>query len=220
MLVKFTVTALDQTYFGLYIRGTCDNPASQLHSACSGSPSVGGFFSVTTLMAPGTHYVFVDDFNLQNYGPGRFQLKAEQVIVPSCGALVPTIINVDTTPTVVSGDTANGSSMHNWLEYNQGCDAFQTGGKELIYAFALRNPSKLNVSVLPLDPADSKVAVYVRQACNDRFSQVACGYSPGNQAATITDAQLEAGGYYLFVDDFLSTRPDTPQSFDMTLSYR
>ncbi|PJB37616.1 MAG: hypothetical protein CO108_20680, partial [Deltaproteobacteria bacterium CG_4_9_14_3_um_filter_63_12] len=225
MMVKITLDSVDSTYFALYLRGVCDDMATQLHSTCAANSSPGGSIELTTLLGKGQHFIFVDSFNYDQFGPGRFKLKVQEALMPPCGDHIPQILDVSNGPAVVQGDTAMGASSELWMQQHCPNDAFQSRGKERAYAFALRNFSNVSINGQPTNPADSMMGVYVRTICDDSFSQVydeanhfaGCGYTDGGVPATI-NWQYRPGAYYVFVDDFLTSAGDGPQQFTLTVN--
>ncbi len=212
----FTVRPLEDFYAALYVRGICDEKDTQLRGACDGSGALRQQFEVTELLGSGSHYVFVDSFD----NVGTFELTVERVTTPVCGYLIdqnPEIIDMAAPPIIIEDDTDDGFSLTMASETSDHqCTTFQTLGKELLYAFSLRVPSKLAISLTPVDPSTSSVAIYIRSDCNERYQQVMCDAARGQQLSTEVD--LEAGAHYLFVDDLTSSTPDETQTFRLVLN--
>ena len=212
--VNIKVTPRDLIYFGLYIRGECEDQTAQAHSICLGNASPGASGSYEGLLGAGRHYIIVDDFALSSHAPGIFKLELSEALRPACGGQIPVVLD-PTTPVSITGNTALGADAEEWNEYHCPADGIQSTGSENIYQFALLRPERVAVAVTPLEPSDSRVGVYLRTECETRFSQVACGYTVGETAASF-EADLEAGAYSLFVDDF-SAGIDEAQSYQLEL---
>lgn len=217
MMLRISLDALDPTYFALYLRSDCTTLDSELHSVCGGHSTPGGTFSIESFFGVGKYYVFVDDFGSDGNGTGTFELKVEQILLPECGGQIPVPLDVRSQVNL-SDTTATGITSHDWN--GPACETGivqSTSGREKIYVFGLAQPSTVNIAAQPTDPVQSQVALYVRTRCIDRYSQVACGYTAGGDAAALPpNTRLPAGAYYLFVDDFTASI-DQPQAYDLTI---
>lgn len=212
-MLRLSLRALDPTYYALYVRTSCTNAGSEVHSVCGGSLEEGGNYVVERFFAPGEYYVFVDDFGVDGEGPGRFELEVEPVLLPACGGQVPQILDVREDLSLV-GDTANGIASEDW--HGSLCPVVQsTAGNENLYVFGLPERATVRISATPLEPSDSRLAVYLRTRCSERFDQAACGYTAGDGSARI-EQTLDAGAYYLFVDDF-GASIDGPQTYQLSI---
>jgi len=215
--VRFTLNAGKLTYYGIYVRTHCADETTTLSHMCDGNPSEGTGFTLEGVLPKGTSYVFVDDFGTDYAGPGEFTIKAEVIPTAVCEGQVVQWLDVSSGTAIAQGDTANGNNSTTGNEFDCPQDALQSSGKELIYGFVLDRTATVRAKVDNMNPADSLVLLYLRSECEVRLSgQVACGYTQGTGAA-LAEAELTAGDYYVFVDDFVSS-VDTTQSFRLTLS--
>ena len=214
--VTLTLEPQDATYFGVYLRGDCASSFGEYHDLCAGSESVSAPIVLETTLGPGTHHIFVDDFGDGGEGPGEFKLSVQGKIREVCYDQVPRFLDLSEGSVAVTGDTNDGTASTISNEYHCPNDAYQTSGNEVIYQFTLSERAELRGSATPLVPADSRLSLYVRSECDERLSgQVACAYTEGESPAVFLE-ELEAGNYYLFVDDF-SQSVDTAGTYLLEL---
>lgn len=209
------LNAIDSTYFGVYLRSTCSDPTSELIEVCTGNDAAGDPVHLEGLFAAGTYALFVDDFAENGNGPGRFSVSVQPKLIPACYGQVPQVIDVSSGSVTLQGDTSTASNGTWSVESDCPQTAFQTTGKERSYAFALAERATVRITATPISPSTSELEVYVRSNCQDRYSQLACAYSPGSVSATLQQ-EFPAGGYTIFVDDFAAVR-DEAQTFTLTV---
>jgi len=210
------LTSIDATYFGVYLRSACDDPTSELIEVCNGNDLAGGPIHLEGLFAKGSYSLFVDDFAENGNGPGAFSLSVQPKLTPGCYGQVPQVIDVSTGSVTLQGDTSTASNGTWAVESQCPQTAFMTTGAERSYAFALAQRKTVRITATPLTPADSELEIYLRSNCQDRYSQLACAYSPAGGITSTIQQELPAGGYTLFVDDFASVR-DEAQTFTLTV---
>lgn len=210
---EITLDPTSATYFGVYLRGNCSDPKTEVERACDGNLGVTTPFVIPTILAKGQYYVAVDDFADSGNGPGAFELRVDEVITPTCHGQVPGLLDLSSGMANATGNTANGSSGTRWQTYDCPFN-LDTVGNEMIYAFALRTPGRVRATVVATAPDTSKVGLYLRTECEERYSQIQCAYDDGTGRDASFTADLPAGAYYLFVDDLASTQ-DEPQEYEL-----
>lgn len=222
-------------YSALHVRGTCDEPATEILSACSGGVMAGDPADVTVLLAAGQHAVIIDSFDAADMGsPYDFTISAQPVAPPPCGMFfnaIPQVLQFDANGlATASGDTALGTNGALWPSGMLQCPdramaPGETSGREVIYAFALRETRMVTITATPTMPAiNNDIAVYLRPDRCDaqnvsnpsaRGVTGTCALGSDGAAASF-DATLTAGTYFVVVDDF-SNSVDSPQAFDLTV---
>jgi hypothetical protein len=214
---QFELDGQDQANFALYLRRECDDPSTAWSDYCEGTQSAGGTIRMTTVLAKGEYTVFVDDFGLGASGPGRYTLKVSSVPPPICLDQRLTLLDLSSGSATVEGDTADGLSKTRWNQFQCGAP-YDTTGKEVSYAFTLYEGGKVRLEAAALEPAESRLGLYLRDACEGFDAQIACAYGDGT-AAPFFETELDPGVYYVFVDDFSSSvdRPQT-QTFALTVT--
>jgi len=211
--VEVTLNPLSATYFGVYLRGNCSDTKTEVARACDGNLSVSTPTVIPTILAKGQYYLAVDDFAEAGNGTGAFDLRVDEVITPTCHGQVPGLLDLSSGMATAVGNTASGSSGTRWQTYDCPFN-LDTVGNEMIYAFALREPRQVRVTAVATAPDTSKLGLYMRTDCEERYSQTQCAYDDGTGRDASFTATLAPGAYYLFVDDLASTQ-DEPQEFEL-----
>jgi len=215
--VDINVSPITETFFGVYLRTACGDQSTELVGACAGNAAITEDAGFTYVLPSGEYFVIVDDFASQGEGTGDFELLVQSTGVPGCHNQVPQILDLSSGTTTVQGDTSQGNGGTFW-NFSDCPSSFETRGAEQIYAFTLLEPGTVTATASPIEPAMSKIGLYMRSDCEDRFSQMACGYGDdmsGTDATFTTD--LDPGTYYLFVDDFIGSIDD-PQTYELTVT--
>ncbi|MCC7538221.1 MAG: hypothetical protein IT379_18485 [Deltaproteobacteria bacterium] len=182
-----------------YIRRACAEQASEV--AC-GTMQPGAPILDATLDR-GNYFLFVDGAAPDQFGEMQFELVTEDVreLERSCRAA----------PQLRTGRQVTGVTS--------GVDRFQAtcaGGArspETVYQLRLRRRSSVRLELA----AQYDAALYIRRACMDRASEIACNDDSTDAQHSLIEQVLDAGTYFVFVDGFATNNQG---SFTLTATVR
>lgn len=185
--------ALDDTV--LFIRGTCDDAASQI--VCDDDAGPGFYSIVDRVLTAGTYFLVVDGFGASDVGAYQVDFTVADVPAPdTCAAAIPLTYPSAARPTVATGNTVGSAS-----DFTGGsCGA--GASPDHVYSLVVPTASRLRFStvgsgfdtVLSLFNSPCGTGTVVQ--CNDD--------AIGTQSQF--DAMVPAGTYFVVVDGFSSGR--------------
>jgi hypothetical protein len=177
----------------LYIRGTCDDTASEV--ACNDDAS-GLFSRVDRVLTAGTYFLVVDGFNSGDVGNYQVDFTVADVPAPdTCMAAISLPFPTATRPTVATGSTTGGAN-----DFSGTCGAGTS--PDHVYSLVVPAASRLRFStagsgfdtVLSLFNSPCGTGTLVQ--CNDDAIGVQSQF----------EAMVPAGTYFVVVDGFSSGR--------------
>ncbi len=186
---QITVSA-EQDYDGaLYIRSGCDDERSEL--ACNDDQDDTRHSRVVAVLDPGTYYVFADGF-ADNRGNYTFTVTAADVPSPQDVCQNATALTLGHP---ISGSTANDVNVF------QATCAQGARGPDRVYRFEVPQESRVQVA----QESDYDGVLYMRRACADPTSEVACNDDVEDTQHSRINSIVPPGTYYLFSDGFTPT---------------
>jgi hypothetical protein len=189
---------LSSDYDGsLSLRKVCADASSELSCNDDGPERLRSL--ITARLARGTYYAITDSFSPSQ--SGEYALALEQIPEPEPRSLAALCDEVDALPIAPGAHELDTFAEPSLL-------AGSCGGQdapERALRFVVSEPSHLDVRV---DGAEFNAVLYVRRACREENSEVACLEMPRlDRAKSLTDdapealsTELEAGIYTLVVD--------------------
>lgn len=183
----------------LYVRAACEDASSEL--VCNDDYGGGGTSLVTARVMPGTYYVFSDSYSRDH--SGDYTLSVERYDEPEPKSSHELCGEAERLPAVTSGlreiDTLYGASA-----FSGSCGG--EGAPELVLPIRVDAPSTL---IALLEEPELNAVMYLRRACADASSELACYVAPRIDRAGEREssprplmAPLERGTYFLFVDGY------------------
>lgn len=145
---------------------------------------------ITQVMEPGDYYVVVDGFN--DEAQGSFTLTASGQDVPSPDELCQQASAL-TLGQPIQGDTSREVDV-----FRASCAANTPGG-DRVFRFDLAQESRVQAT---LETPNHDGAVYIRRACSQANSEIACNDDTDSQRQARVNTVLPAGPYYVYADGF------------------
>jgi len=144
---------------------------------------------IVQALDPGEYFVVVDGFG--NDG-GPFTLAATGQDVPSVDELC------QQAPTITMGQPTQGDTSREVDGFQASC-ASHAPGPERVFRFDLQQESRVQAT---LETPNFDGALYIRRACAQANSEIACNDDTDSQRQARVNAVLPAGAYYVFADGF------------------
>lgn len=183
-----TVVA-EQDYDGtLYIRSDCDDQESEI--ACNDDDGGTSRSRISQVLDPGTYYIFADGYRDE---AGSFTLTVTGTEVPS-----PQEVCQNASPLPI-GQAVTGQGTGEPDIFHASC-ANGARGPDRVYRLDVQQESRLQL----YQETDYDGVLYVRRACADQGSEVACNDDAEDTQHSRINTILPAGTYYVFTDGFSS----------------
>ena len=138
-------------------------------------------------VAPGSYLLVVDGANGE---AGDFELFTELEPLPAREQVCASAARLQ--PARPTRDSTRGAANL----FGGSCGGGD--GPEHVHALMLHEPARVRLR----QQAEFDGALYLRAACDDGRSELACGAASPHGAAALIAAQLDAGTYYVFSDGF------------------
>ncbi len=181
--------AAEQDYDGaLYIRSNCDEPQSELPNACNDDDNDTSHSRVSTVLEPGTYYIFADGFGDAH---GSFTLTVTGGDVPSPQEVCQQATAL-TVGQAMSGQTSGDANVF------QGTCANHTPGPDHVYRLEVPQESRLQL----YQESDYDGALYIRRACADSNTELACNDDADDVQHSRVNTIVPPGTYYVFSDGY------------------
>lgn len=183
---QVTIT-INSDYDGaLYLLGACNEPRSEI--ACNDDAPNISRSQIEATLDPGTYYVVVDAYGS---GAGEFELIAQATdlqnlaqVCQGAAALAP-------------GQAVTGSTAGQPSYFTATCAG---GARSSDRVYAVDVPSRSRMRVRMQSTYDA--AVYVRRACQDPNSEVACNDDHRDTRHSMVVTTVDPGRYFVYVDGF------------------
>lgn len=127
---------------------------------------------------------------------------------------------VDTAVSATVSGNVRGEPAH--FEPAEGCvDPGAAGGGEVVYTLDAFAPFDLLVSTAQPGTGATDTVVYVRRGCFDRGSELGCNNDGGGGVASELEIRdLEAGGYFIYVEELRQMDPPGTGAFELQVTAR
>lgn len=170
----------------IYVQSTCGAQANEV--VCAASTPRERLPMVERLLQPGTYALVVDGVDQNEFGDFEMdvELTSTREIEQQCRAA----------PLLRSGTPVSGTTSGT-DEFHATC-AGEARSPETIYRLQLRRRRLVRLSV----DASYDAALYVRRACLDETTEVACNDDHRDTRHSLIEVTLGPGMYYVFVDGF------------------
>ena len=183
--------AAEQDYDGaIYIRSSCEDAQSEPTGACNDDDNDTSHSRVSAALEPGTYFIFADGY-AENHG--SFTLTVTGGEVPSAAEVCQQATAL-TVGQALSGQTAASSDPNVF----QGTCANHTPGPDHVYRLDVPQESRLQL----FQESDYDGALYVRRACADASSEVACNDDAEDVQHSRINTVVPPGTYYVFTDAY------------------
>jgi hypothetical protein len=179
--------AAEQDYDGaLYLRSDCDDQESEV--ACNDDDQNTSHSRIAQVLEPGTYYVFADGYSDNE---GSYTLTVT-------GADVPTPQEVcQNAPALTPGQAMSGQTSGDPDIFHAGC-ASGARGPDHVYRLDVQQESRVQIH----QESDYDGVLYVRRACAEQASEVACNDDAFDTQHSRINKILPPGTYYVFTDGF------------------
>ena len=217
-VVKFNITELgfyniavkrttNTSSWGYLLARSCD-PQTAYHPTTTNCSMATGSDSITRLLNPGEHYVFVAANNVFALD-FEFEVEVNKTNPNSSytGPLTPVYIpHGDTTGHVISDSTTDGASQKNWLG-NLGCDKDGNNGPEKAYMIAVDKAGTLTARLKISDTSEyDNAALHLYKSTAPTASSAGtlgllnCADEAASMRSITLKNEVQPGEYILFVD--------------------
>lgn len=165
--------------------------ASANELACNDDDQTARRSRIVTVLEPGDYFVVMDGFD----GSGPFSLAAVGQDVPSADELC------QQAPVVTPGQAIQGDTSREVDVFHASC-ANQTPGPERIFRLDLSAESRVQAT---LETPNHDGALYVRRACAQDNSEIACNDDAESTRQARVNTILPPGPYYVYADSYQAT---------------
>jgi hypothetical protein len=131
--------------------------------------------------------------------PGTLARRGEARADERGAVLTPEASACRAAPLLTLGETVRGTTTGRADLFHATC-AFGAASPDAVYRFRIEQPSHVAVRV----SGSFDTVVYLRAACADDDSEVACNDDAGDTHHSAVEADLPAGEYFAFVDGYAS----------------
>ncbi len=147
---------------------------------------------IVHVLDPGDYYIVVDGFSSD---AGAFTLSATGQDVPSTDELC------QQASTITLGQPVQGDTSREIDGFQASCAA-SAPGPDRVFRFDLAQESRVQAT---LETPGFDGAVYLRRACAQSNSEIACNDDTDSQRQARVNAVLPAGPYFVYADAFTNT---------------
>lgn len=172
----------------LYIQSTCGQAQSEL--ACNDDAPDTSRSEVSATLEPGEYFVIVDGYG---DGAGTYDLLVSLAPLQSLAAIC------GDAPALPLGQPVSGTTQ-GLPNYFQATCAGGARSSERVYRLDVAQRSRLRLA----QESDHDGAIYVRRACEDATSEIACNDDYRDQRHALLTALLDPGRYFVFADGYSS----------------
>jgi hypothetical protein len=179
--------ASEQDYDGtLYLRSECEDPDSEI--ACNDDDRSTSHSRISQVLDPGTYYVFADGWSDDE---GSFTLTVTGAEVPSPQEVC------QNAPVLMPGQAMSGQTLGEPDLFRASCAA-GARGPERVYRLEVPQESRVQIS----QESDYDGVLYVRRACGEQATEVACNDDAWDTQHARINKILPPGTYYVFADGY------------------
>lgn len=185
----------------VYLRQSCIGEDHENELSCEAAGDIHH-----DALPPGVYYVFVDgrrdecgDFGLTlEVGPANFPPENNV-----CGGAEELLVGQ-----VAEGDTTFATNNFRTQRSDPpgGCETSPFGhqGRDVVYWFEVAQPALIRAELIT--NGDWEGVTYIREACQEQGSQVACGQAIEEGEGAVAQHNLDPGRYFVFVDGYRTGR--------------
>lgn len=174
----------------VYIRsGTCEDPGAEVPQACNDDEGDTSHSRVSAPLDPGQYFIFVDGYGRNR---GHFSMTVTARDVPSIADVC------QNAPTLTPNTPVTGQLSAQELNlFTCRCGG---GGRGVDRPYRLDVPQESRVQLH--QESDYDGVIYVRRACGEAASEVACNDDAEDIQHARINTVLTAGTYYVFTDAY------------------
>jgi hypothetical protein len=197
---SLVTASLDSMYDGaLYILGACGDVRSEL--ACNDDAPSTSHSEATATLEPGTYYLVVDGFGT---AAGEYEVSYTTTPIQPPGELC------RAAPALTPGQPVSGTTTGMTSSFEGSCAG---AGADRVYTLDVAQPSRARFRMQSTHDG----VVYVRSACADASTELACNDDFGDTRHSLTTATLQPGRYYVFADGYAGMESGPGAAGDYTL---
>ena len=184
----------------MYLQRQCGQATSEVVCA-SGGP---GQNEIDTNLQPGTYFLIVDGAAPDGFGAARIETQFDdlQALERACSQA----------PRIRPGRTLTGDTSNSSDRFQATC-AGQARSADAVYRLVLRRRRRVRIT----SEQQYDGAIYIRRACTDISTEVACNDDSGDNRHSLIETVLDRGTYYVYVDGF-ADRSQGSFTMDVQLS--
>lgn len=180
--------AAEQDYDGaIYIRQRCDDGESEV--ACNDDDNDTHHSRISRALDPGTWYIFADGFSDNT---GGFSLTVTGQDVPSPQEVC------QQAPVLQPGQAITGTAGNTPDTFQSRQCGARAPGPDHVYRLEVPQESRVQI----YQETDYDGVLYLRRACTEQASEVACNDDAGDTAHSRISQVLPAGTYFVFSDAY------------------
>lgn len=186
--VRFRARVMDAEFpSAMYIQRQCGQASTEV--VCAAGGGAGGTTALDTVLTPGQYFLVVDGVGQDHFGAARIEMQLDdlQVLEQAC----------QQAPRLRPGRTVTGDTSSSRDRFQASC-AGGARSSDLVYQLVL--PRRSRVRITATQQYDG--AIYIRSACTDPGTEVACNDDAPDNRHSSVEAVLDRGTYYVYVDGF------------------